>query len=93
MTDSFFKSMFRHALFIVTVAGLISGNGPLLAKDETFPVAIRIRADQPVGELKPIWRFFGADEPNYATLPDGRKLMAELGQLRTNEVFFARTIC
>ena len=41
-----------------------------------------------MGEWKPIWRFFGADEPNYATLPNGRKLMAELGQLRTNEVFF-----
>ena len=58
------------------------------APGEAFPVAIRIHADQPLGEWKPVWRFFGADEPNYATRPAGRKLMAELGQLRTNEVFF-----
>ena len=32
-----------------------------------FPVTIRVDASQPKGELKPIWRFFGADEPNYAT--------------------------
>lgn len=83
-----FKSMFRYTLFIVVAAVLVPGGEPVLAKDETFPVTIRIYADQPVGELKPIWRFFGADEPNYATLPNGRKLMAELGQLRTNEVYF-----
>ena len=31
-----------------------------------FPVTITVEAAQPVGELTPIWRFFGADEPNYA---------------------------
>jgi xylan 1,4-beta-xylosidase len=38
--------------------------------------------------MQPIWRFFGADEPNYATMKDGRKLLAELGSLRPQEVFF-----
>ena len=33
------------------------------------------------GPLKPIWRFFGADEPNYAYMKDGQKLLAELGEL------------
>lgn len=80
--------MFRRALYIVTAMILVFGAEPVSAKEATFPVVIRVHADQPVAEWKPIWRFFGADEPNYATLPDGRKLMAELGQLRTNEVFF-----
>ncbi len=35
-----------------------------------------------------IWRFFGADEPNYATMKDGRKLLAELGQLGPPPVYF-----
>ena len=39
----------------------------LAAAQAPFPVTIRIDASQPKGELKPIWRFFGADEPNYAT--------------------------
>src|SRR6185503_2816572 len=40
------------------------------------------------GELRPIWRFFGADEPNYATMRDGRKLLKELGELRPGEVYY-----
>lgn len=38
--------------------------------------------------MKPIWRFFGADEPNYATMPNGSKLIGELGQLRPEETYF-----
>ena len=36
-----------------------------------FPVTIRVDAGQPLGELAPVWRFFGGDEPNYATMKDG----------------------
>ncbi len=54
----------------------------------SFRVAIRIDAGKSIGEMKPIWRFFGADEPNYATMKDGKKLIAELGALRPQEVYF-----
>jgi hypothetical protein len=47
-----------------------------------FPVEIRIDAHKTTGELKPVWRFFGADEPNYATMKDGRKLDLERGEWR-----------
>ena len=57
----------------------------------SFPVAITVDAGRPIGEMKPIWRFFGADEPNYATMKDGKKLLGELGGLRPQEVYFART--
>ena len=53
-----------------------------------FPVTITVDAGKPLGELKPIWRFFGADEPNYAYLKDGKKLLGELGQLGGPQVFF-----
>ncbi|MGC1302306.1 MAG: beta-xylosidase, partial [Caulobacteraceae bacterium] len=56
--------------------------------DEAFPVSITVDASKPQGQLKPIWRFFGADEPNYATMKDGRKLIGELGQLRPGGVYF-----
>src|SRR5689334_4256193 len=55
---------------------------------ESFPVTIRVDAAKPRGDLKPIWRFFGADEPNYAYMKDGSKLLGELGDLRRGEVFF-----
>ena len=54
----------------------------------SFPVAISVDANQPMGELKPIWRFFGADEPNYAYMKDGRKLLGELGALAPEHVYF-----
>jgi xylan 1,4-beta-xylosidase len=55
---------------------------------ESIPVSIRVDAGRPQGELKPIWRFFGADEPNYAYMKHGRKLLTELGQLRPEQVYF-----
>ena len=58
------------------------------AQDASFPVTIRVDAAKPVGEMKPIWRFFGADEPNYATMMDGRRLISELGELRPQQVYF-----
>ncbi len=59
-----------------------------LTKGEMFPVEIQVDAGAKLGELKPVWRFFGADEPNYATMPHGEELIAELGELRPGEVFF-----
>jgi xylan 1,4-beta-xylosidase len=55
---------------------------------ESFPVAIRIEAGESLGPLKPIWRFFGADEPNYATMPNGKKLLGELGALKPDAVYY-----
>src|SRR5688572_27019115 len=61
-----------------------------LAQDAgaAFPVQIRVDAAKPRGELKPIWRFFGADEPNYAYMKDGSKLLGELGELSPRNVYF-----
>jgi xylan 1,4-beta-xylosidase len=61
--------------------GTASGSG-------IFPVSITVDAAKPVGAWKPIWRMFGADEPNYATMKDGRKLIAELGELKPKDVYF-----
>lgn len=71
----------------VVAAGAISGaRFPAISDDQR--VTIQVHADKPKGELRPIWRFFGADEPNYATMKDGKKLLAELGELRPKAVFF-----
>jgi xylan 1,4-beta-xylosidase len=55
---------------------------------DAFPVSITVDASRSLGELKPVWRFFGADEPNYATMPNGRKLIGELGELAPQQVYF-----
>lgn len=53
-----------------------------------FHVSIYINAAKDHGELLPVWRFFGADEPNYATMKNGRKLLGELGELAPQRVYF-----
>jgi xylan 1,4-beta-xylosidase len=58
------------------------------AESESFPVTIRVDAAKPLGPLKPIWRYFGADEPNYAYMKDGQKLLGELGELAPKQVYF-----
>jgi xylan 1,4-beta-xylosidase len=53
-----------------------------------FPVAIRVDAATSTGPLKPIWRYFGADEPNYAYMKDGQKLIADIGALAPKRMYF-----
>ena len=69
------------ALFLIALATSISGAEP-------FPVTIRVDASKSLGELRPVWRFFGADEPNYAYMKNGRKLLGELGKLSPKQVYF-----
>jgi xylan 1,4-beta-xylosidase len=66
----------------------VFGNGGIFAADtNSFPVEIKIHADKPVGELTPIWRFFGYDEADYTYLRDGKKLLSELGALEGPQIF------
>ncbi|MGH7969000.1 MAG: GH39 family glycosyl hydrolase [Limisphaerales bacterium] len=58
------------------------------AGEGEFPVSIHVDAAHPKQPLKPIWRFFGADEPNYATRKNGQKLIGELGALSPQKVYF-----
>jgi xylan 1,4-beta-xylosidase len=58
------------------------------ASPGSFPVAMRVDASTSTGPLKPIWRFFGADEPNYAYMKDGQKLIADIGKLAPQRMFF-----
>src|SRR4051812_3822674 len=58
------------------------------ASPAPFPVSIQVDATKSFGELRQIWRFFGADEPNYATMKDGRKLIGELGELKPRSIYF-----
>lgn len=66
------------------MGAVVSSADPVAA----FPVRVDVDATHPVGSLPPIWRFFGADEPNYGTQPEGEKLLLELGSLRPGQVYF-----
>jgi xylan 1,4-beta-xylosidase len=76
--------MKHFRLILATVSGLMWAVPGLAQIPGTSAIEakIRVNAGATLGDLKPIWRFFGADEPNYAYMQHGQKLLAELGELR-----------
>ena len=80
----------RRILVVCLPAAVFFGLTPSAhpASGEPFPVSIQVDAGTSRADLKPIYRFFGADEPNYAYMKDGRKLLAALGKLGTPQVYF-----
>jgi len=75
---------------ILAAAALVAaGDAPQApAGSPPFAVSIRVDAGKSTGPLKQIWRFFGADEPNYAYMPTGKKLIADEGKLAPKRVYF-----
>lgn len=49
---------------------------------------IQIDLNKKVGKMSTMWAWFGADEPNYAYMKDGKKLLTELSQLSPVPVYF-----
>jgi xylan 1,4-beta-xylosidase len=63
------------------------GPVPLSAEPAAFPAEVMVGAARGQGPVEPIWRFFGADEPNYATMKNGRATLATLGALLPDRVY------
>ena len=86
-TNQWEKDPTKEDEFVVDYVRAYEGTLPALVA-QTIPVQIQIDVAKPTGPLKPIWRFFGADEPNYAYMKHGSELLGELGELKKDEVFF-----
>ncbi len=78
----------RHELRSVLSCAAICLAVTAASAADSFPVTIRVDAAKTNGDLHPIWRFFGADEPNYAYMIYGKKLLAELGAMAPKQVYF-----
>jgi xylan 1,4-beta-xylosidase len=59
----------------------------LNAVAQTEVVAITVDAEKTIGEMRPIWAWFGYDEPNYTYMKDGRKLLTEIAALSPVPVY------
>ena len=81
--SSLLAGMFWFTLAVYLMAGCTREPA-----EDSFDVNIQIDAAQKLGEVNHIWRFFGADEPNYAYMKNGRKLLGDLGSFRPGEVYF-----
>lgn len=51
------------------------------------PVTIEVNASKPQGPYRPVYRYFGNDEPNFAYMSNGRKLLGELAHLSPDPVY------
>jgi len=49
----------------------------LFAQSPTIQVDLK----KELGEMKPVWAWFGYDEPNYTYMKDGKKLLSEIAAL------------
>jgi xylan 1,4-beta-xylosidase len=50
-------------------------------------VEINVDAEKEIGPMKPIWAWWGYDEPNYTYMRDGKKLLSEIADLSPVPVF------
>ncbi len=51
------------------------------------PVVLNVDVNHPKGVMKPIWAWYGYDEPNYTYMKDGKKLLSELSTLSPVPVY------
>ncbi|OZI05660.1 beta-xylosidase [Siphonobacter sp. BAB-5385] len=49
--------------------------------------AIQVDLKQEIAPMRPVWAWFGYDEPNYTYMKDGQKLLTELAQLSPVPVY------
>jgi xylan 1,4-beta-xylosidase len=73
-------------LCVVTLLAQGTIPPPPAASTET-PVFIKVDLEKTVGPYTPIYRWFGYDEANYTTMPNGVKLLHELHDLSPAPVY------
>jgi xylan 1,4-beta-xylosidase len=77
-------------LAIVITAAAITVDGRVARQPgqaERSTVTIKIDANDRVAPLRPVWAWFGYDEPNYTYMKDGKKLLSELAALSPVPVY------
>ena len=53
---------------------------------EPIAVTVDVHAGKRTGPYRPLWNWFGYDEPNYTYSANGRKLLRELAELSPEPV-------
>ena len=53
---------------------------------EPIAVAVEVHANRRTGPYRPLWNWFGYDEPNYTYTANGKKLLRELAELSPEPV-------
>ena len=76
--------MRKHTLISAIALTFLCANGVAAQTDRT---SIKVDAGVNIGPMKPIWAWFGYDEPNYTYMKDGQKLLTEIAALSPVPVY------
>ena len=69
----------NHLKNLLTIAALAYGlHQPLLAQSVQAQPEINVNFSETIEPFKPLWTWFGYDEPNYTYMKDGKKLLSEI---------------
>lgn len=76
--------IFKPAVILLLLAAnMICFSG--FAQQDT--VTVQVNMAKTKGPMKPIWAWFGYDEPNYTYMKDGKKLLTEISRLSKVPVY------
>src|ERR1700686_5659751 len=72
------RSVFAVCLLLLTRA---------VGEEPAETVTVRVDISHAQQSFRPVWNFFGYDEPNYTYAPNGSKLLGEIGALSPAPVY------
>ncbi|QIP15196.1 beta-xylosidase [Spirosoma aureum] len=81
--NSWLKLMALNACMLSS----LPSTGLLAQTSSDKPTQIEVDLTKDKGPLKPIWAWFGYDEPNYTYMKDGKKLLTEISKLSKIPVY------
>ncbi|MBW3630515.1 MAG: beta-xylosidase [Gemmatimonadetes bacterium] len=83
----FSRAVAVAAALATTVPALRSPGSAQTVAPSASSAAITVSLGQRVGEMYPMWAYFGYDEPNYTYSWEGKKLLTEISELSPVPVY------
>ena len=84
----FAMGILRNLALLSTLSAGFTAHAQTAPAAHPSPIAVVVHAQQTTGLYRPIWNYFGADEPNSLYAPNGQKLLRELSALSPVPVYF-----
>lgn len=75
----------KKVLSVLCFLGVWMGQTNAQSNQDTVRIEVDFAIEK--GSMKPIWAWWGYDEPNYTYMKDGRKLLCEIAELSPVPVF------
>lgn len=79
--------MLRIIKSLLITFEIVLASSAMVAQTNDKPVEINVDFGNEIGPMKPIWAWWGYDEPNYTYMKDGQKLLTEISDLSPVPVY------